>query len=69
MEQARTLPGCDTEERAEIYREIQTILQEDPPYVWLYSANDMIVADGGVLGFDPRPGRPFWNIRDWIVVK
>ncbi len=69
MEQARTLPGCDTAARAEIYHEIQTILQEDQPYIWLYSANDMFVADGGVLGFDPRPGRPFWNIRDWIVVK
>lgn len=69
MEQARMLPGCDTTKRAEIYREIQTILQEDQPYVWLYSTNDMIAAGGGVLGFAPRPGRPFWNVQDWIVVK
>lgn len=69
MEKARTLPGCDPAARAEIYHEIQTILQEDQPYAWLYSANDMIVADGGILGFEPRPGRPFWNIRDWIVVR
>jgi len=69
MEQARTLPGCDTTARAEIYHEIQQILQEDQPYIWLYSANDMVAADSGVLGFDPRPGRPFWNIRDWVVVK
>lgn len=69
MNKALTLPGCAPDARAAIYAEIQAILQEDQPYVWLYAQNDMIVASGGVQGFNPLPNQPFWNIRDWIVMQ
>jgi peptide/nickel transport system substrate-binding protein len=69
MNQALTLASCESDQRAEIYGQIQAIFQEDQPYAWLYAQNDMIVASGGVMGFDPLPNQPFWNIRDWIVVQ
>lgn len=69
MEQARTLPGCDVDARAEIYHEIQAIVQADQPYVWLYVPHEMTAAQGGVLGFDPYPSKPFWNIEDWVVIE
>jgi peptide/nickel transport system substrate-binding protein len=69
MNKALTLPGCAPDARAAIYAEIQAILQQDQPYVWLYAQNEMIVASGGVQGFNPLPNQPFWNIRDWIVVQ
>jgi peptide/nickel transport system substrate-binding protein len=65
---ARTVPGCDLAARADIYREIQTILQEDQPYAWLFAPDDMIAARGSILGFNPTPYAPLWNIREWVVV-
>jgi peptide/nickel transport system substrate-binding protein len=53
MEAARTAPGCDLGARAELYREIQSILQEDQPYVWLYVRNEMAVAFAPASGFAP----------------
>lgn len=67
MEQALTLPGCDASERADIYREIQGILQADQPYIWLYAPQDMVAARR-IVGLAPYPNRPFWNIQDWIVL-
>ena len=67
LEEARNVPDCDIEQRAELYREIQAILQTDQPYVWLFAPDDMIVAQAGIMGFDPRPHMPFWNIHEWVL--
>jgi peptide/nickel transport system substrate-binding protein len=67
MAEALSLPGCDAAARADIYRDIQALLQEDQTYIWLYAAQDMVVAQG-INGFAPLPNNPFWNVRDWIVV-
>ncbi|MBI5670500.1 MAG: hypothetical protein HZC41_21110 [Chloroflexi bacterium] len=67
MEQARTVPGCDLQQRAELYKQIQAIVQEDQPYAFLYICNEMVVARPGILNFDPLPGNPYWNILDWVV--
>ncbi|MBI5958991.1 MAG: hypothetical protein HY866_09665 [Chloroflexi bacterium] len=69
LTEARALPGCPIAERAEIYREVQTLLQTDQPYIWLFAPNEMIAARGGVLGFDPYPYAPFWNISEWRVIR
>ncbi len=63
--QALSLSGCDPEARAEIYRKIQVIMQQDLPYIWLYSLNEMYAAQKTVRGFDPRPNQPYWNIVKW----
>lgn len=67
LQQARSVPGCEQTKRADLYRQIQTLLQDDQPYAWLYARNDLYVAQGGVSGFAPYAGNPFWNIRDWVV--
>jgi peptide/nickel transport system substrate-binding protein len=68
MAQALTLPGCDATARAEIYQNVQGILQADQPYIWLYASKDMVVTHG-IVGVAPYPNRPFWNIQDWIVAS
>lgn len=65
--QARTLPGCDTAARAEIYHQIQELMQKDLPYVPLYAINGMYGANVNVAGFDPRPSNLFWNFETWTV--
>jgi ABC-type transport system substrate-binding protein len=68
MKQALTLPGCDANARADIYRSAQGILQTDQPYIWLYASKAMLVTRG-IIGAAPYPNRPFWNIQDWIVAS
>lgn len=67
MTQAFNVPECDTEARTDIYHDVQSVLQEDLPYIWLYASQDMVVSRG-IAGVAPYVNQPFWNIRDWIVV-
>jgi len=68
MNQGLTLSACDNNARAEIYQKIQAVLQQDQPYIWLYASQDMLVTRG-IVGAEPYPNRPFWNIQDWIVAS
>lgn len=65
--QAKTVPGCDPAERAELYYQIQEIMQEDLPYLWLFTQNGMYAAGANVEGFDPFASQPFWNVDTWNV--
>jgi peptide/nickel transport system substrate-binding protein len=66
LDEALHTPQCSIQERGPLYHEIQAILHEDQPFLWLYSPTEM-VAVRGVLNFDPLPGELLWNIRDWVV--
>jgi peptide/nickel transport system substrate-binding protein len=66
-EKARTLPGCDPADRADIYGQIDRLLQADQPYLWLFAQNDLYAAHTDVAGFDPQPHMPWWNIHTWQV--
>jgi peptide/nickel transport system substrate-binding protein len=67
--QALTLPGCDPAARAEIYHQIERLLQDDQPYVWLFALNQFYAAHDYVIGFDPYPNMPWWNIHAWQVQR
>jgi len=64
---ARALPGCDQTERAKIYARTQEIMQDEMPYVWLYTINGMQAAAANVHGFSPYAGNPLWNMDSWFV--
>lgn len=57
--------NCDTAARAEIYEQIQTILYNDQPYMYLYVGNVMTAAQANVEGFNPYPFSTTWNIDAW----
>lgn len=61
--------NCDPQARAEKYYEIQRILQEDQPYLWLFAPNQMYAATGNVEGFDPQPNLPYWDIQTWDIAS
>jgi peptide/nickel transport system substrate-binding protein len=67
MEQARTVAGCDPAERAKIYAEIQKVMQEDLPYVPLYTIEGYYGATAAVNGFGPYPSQLYWNVDTWSV--
>jgi peptide/nickel transport system substrate-binding protein len=66
---ALTLPGCDPTARAAIYHQIEKLLQDDQPYVWLFAQNRLYAAHNYVVGFDPYPNMPLWNIHTWQVQR
>lgn len=66
-EQANTVPGCDQAARAEIYAEMQAIMYDEMPYLWLFSQNGMYAATDNVSGFAPYPNNIDWNITEWAV--
>ncbi|NDJ60176.1 MAG: hypothetical protein GYB67_03575 [Chloroflexi bacterium] len=66
-EQAQFVPGCDPAERAEFYFQMQEIMQEELPYVWMFAQDGMYAARTEVNGFDPFPAQLYWNIDTWSV--
>ena len=67
LDTARTLPGCDQTERAELYREALDILHEDVPWMWISTGLVPAVAQADVENWDPRPGATRWNIDAWMI--
>lgn len=69
FEQARTIPGCDTQERAAIYGQIQEILHRDVPYMFLFSIDGMYAWRSNVEGVNPFPAALLWNVQEWTVAE
>jgi len=67
LKQANNLPGCDTAARAKLYQEAQTLLAQDQPYVFIYTAKTMWLASGKMDGFGPRPSQLLWNVDTWSL--
>lgn len=66
---AATVPGCSIDDRAALYRDVQPLLQDDPPYVWLYAYDEFYAVGGGVRNLELFPQFPFWNVSDWVVQR
>jgi ABC-type transport system substrate-binding protein len=66
--QAQAVPDCDIHARAPLYQEIEAILADDLPEIWLFSPDIMVAADDSVLNFEPLAYAPFWNINQWTVI-
>jgi peptide/nickel transport system substrate-binding protein len=60
-----SVPGCDPAERAPYYQEIQQIIHDDVPYVFISGG----VGDTGYNsrwgGIDPGPWSFYWNVHQW----
>jgi len=67
LDTARTLPGCDVAERAELYREVQRIARDDVAYDWLVSTTQVHVlnqrVDEAYIG--QWSGVPNWELIGW----
>lgn len=59
--------GCDFAARAEIYGQIQEILQADQPYVWLFTQDTMYAANANIENWDARANVQFFNVQDWTI--
>jgi len=66
-EEARLVPGCDINERIDLYKQAQAVIQADTPYIFLFARDGMYAAQADVEGFAPYPARIYWNIDAWSV--
>jgi peptide/nickel transport system substrate-binding protein len=63
------VPGCAPEDRAPIYWQVQKILQDDQPYVWLFTQGGFYAASAKIEGWSPAANIPFNDAEDWLVTQ
>ena len=65
LQQANTVPGCKPEDRAPLYKQVQRLIHDDLPYIFISGA----VGDTGYRrdlgGVQPAAWDFFWNIQEW----
>ncbi|MEZ4831300.1 MAG: ABC transporter substrate-binding protein [Caldilineaceae bacterium] len=62
------VPGCATDERAPYYKEIQEIIHEEVPYVFVTGTVGNIGYSNKWQGIDPGPWNFYWNMERWSLV-
>jgi peptide/nickel transport system substrate-binding protein len=67
--QALSVPGCDLEERAELYFQMQEIMLEEMPYMWLFVQNGFYSWRDSIEGVAPFPSQLWWNVDTWTVAQ
>lgn len=67
LEQAVSVPGCAPAERAPFYQEIQQIIHEDIPYVFVTGSVGNIGYSKKFNGVDPGPWIFYHNIESWSL--
>jgi peptide/nickel transport system substrate-binding protein len=66
IRQARTVPGCKLEDRANIYYEIQQIAHDDVAYDWTFTPNIYQVANKRIGNFNPGPSWVFYGYTGYV---
>lgn len=57
--------GCDTKERRELIHVVDRALNEDVPFTFLYSPDDLLFANKALQGLEPGPYGIYWNVERW----
>ena len=65
LQQANSVPGCKPEDRAPLYKQVQQLIHDDLPYIFISGA----VGDTGYRhdlgGVEPAAWDFYWNIHQW----
>ena len=65
LTQGVTMPGCAPEDRAPIYKEVQSIIHDQVPYIFLSGAIQNIGYRNNWGNVDPGPWSFYWNVHTW----
>ena len=65
-DQARVVPGCDTETRRELYARVQEILFNDMPYFYMYVSESMTAVLPGTENWNPTPFSRTYSMDAWV---
>ncbi len=64
-DQLRDGPDCSPETRNRLAHEVDKHLNEDAPFTFLYSANDLLFASKTLQSFEPTQFSTSWNVEKW----
>lgn len=67
LKQGRSLVGCDPDERAAIYRQIQQIAHDDVAYDYTVGTNQVHVMNNRVTGYNPGTWNAYVDIQSWGI--
>jgi len=65
LQQGVTAPGCKPEDRAPIYKQIQRIIHDDLPYIFISGEVTDIGYNNRWAGIQPAGWDFYWNIHQW----
>ena len=65
LEQGIQVPGCDPAERAVFYQEIQQIIHDDIPYVFISGRVGNVGYNARWEGLNPGAWQFYWNVEQW----
>jgi peptide/nickel transport system substrate-binding protein len=65
--EAKSLPGCSTEERGAKYKRIQEIIHEDAPYAFFYNPLGNTIWNTRLQGINPAPWSTYYNVEEWYI--
>lgn len=69
LEQGVSVPGCAPEDRAPYYKEIQQIIHDDIPYIFVTGSIGNIGYSSKFEGLDPGPWSFYHNIHEWSLTQ
>ena len=69
LEQGVSVPGCAPEDRAPLYQEIQQIIHDDIPYVFVTGSVGNTGYSDKFYGTDPGPWSFYHNIQTWSLAE
>jgi peptide/nickel transport system substrate-binding protein len=68
-----SVPGCAPEDRAQYYKEIQEVIKEDVPYIFITGTQSNVAYNKNWVGIEPHPwsgssNEPvYWNVHAWYL--
>jgi peptide/nickel transport system substrate-binding protein len=65
--QARSMPDCDLDQRAALYRRAQATLLEDAPYLWIAVPRTVVALQSRLGGANPGPWSVWYNVHEWFL--
>lgn len=68
-----SVAGCAPEDRAQYYKDIQALIKEDVPYVFITGSQSNVAYNKNWVGLEPFPwsastSEPvYWNVHEWYL--
>lgn len=68
-----SVPGCAPEDRAQYYKDIQEVIKEDVPYIFITGSQSNVAYNKNWVGIEPYPwsgssSEPvYWNVHTWYL--
>jgi len=70
LDQGVTIPGCQPQDRADIYNEAQDLLDQERPVDFLLTPHRHLLVNDHLHGLQPGPFAGFtWNASEWYLAQ